>query len=396
MMGAEVWADSAASLAAALGLVLVIRRMSASRSDPLSQRFRAALGLLAALMLVRVAGWTTGLWPFLILTQVLASLVPLTAVVVAEGLLRRHAPPLLKWAALSGAGLLAVTALLPDGYPLVQWRGQALLGFQLGMLLAVGLVVTFRDRASLSAEENRSINRMLLSLLLILPLLAGDFRLGLVDLPMRTGAIGVLGLAWLSLGLGHAASGPRGVVTGFLGILMLTLGTAIAIAALARLNIWAGLQVGGVLLCGYLLLAIALEAHALQAEARADTVLRHLATAPMDDAPAFLAGIAGRAGVDAARLLGPADLGDLDPARLTALFTRDPLQTATRRGDASPDEQDLRDWLFARHQATHALLIRPAPLTLLVLNRPAIGGAELAELELRALQRMASLVWAKP
>ena len=41
------------------------------------------------------------------------------------------------------------------------------------------------------------------------------------------------------------------------------------------------------------------------------------------------------------------------------------------------------------------MLIRPEPLTILVLNRPAVGGAELAELELRALQRMAALVSAR-
>ncbi len=69
----EVWADSAVSLAAALGLVIVLRRMAFSREDPLARRFLWSLGLLAALMLARVAGWTTGLGLFAGLTVALAA-----------------------------------------------------------------------------------------------------------------------------------------------------------------------------------------------------------------------------------------------------------------------------------------------------------------------------------
>lgn len=394
-MTPELWADSATSLAAALGLTMVIRRMSASRMDPLSRRFRAALGLLAALMLVRVAAWVTEALIFQSLTMALAGFVPLTAVLVAEGLLRRHAPPVLKWAALLGAAAFVLTALFPALMPLVLWRGHALLTFQLAMLGAVAVLVALRDRSSLSAEENRSINRMLLSLVLILPILAGDFRLGAVDLPLRTGAIGILGLAWLSLGLGHAASGPRVVVAGFLGIFALSVATALVLAGIADLPLRAAVQAGGVVLCVLLLLAIALEAHDLKVEARADSVLRHLALAPLHDPTAFLAGIEGHAGVDGARLLVADDLADLDLPCLTTLLSADPVRTASQTRDLPPEDREQLDWLFQRHAASHALLVGTGPLTLLVLNRPAIGGAELAELELRALQRMAALLWAR-
>ncbi len=189
-MSAELWADSAASLAAALGLTIVIRRMGATRSDPLARRFRASLGLLVALMLVRVAAWTTGLAAFSALTTALAGAVPLAAVLVAEGLMRRHAPAALKWAVLLGAAAFCGAALMPPALLPAAVLGQSLLAFQLLALTAVVLMVLSRDRASLTAEENRSIDRMLLALLLILPLLAGDFRIGAWDLPVRTGPSG--------------------------------------------------------------------------------------------------------------------------------------------------------------------------------------------------------------
>lgn len=394
-MTAEVWADSAASLAAALGLVIVIRRMGANRGDPLARRFRWSLGMLAALMLVRVADWTTGLVPFAALTTALAGAVPLAAVLVAEGLTRRHAPSGLKWAVLLGAAAFAGAALMPATLLPAPLLGQSLMVFQLLGLAGVVLTVLARDRTSLSAEENRSIDRMLLALALILPLLAGDFRSGPLDLPIRTGAIGILGLAWLSLGLGHAAAGPRGVALGFLGIVALAGATALVLAELAGLPLRGGVQVAGVVLCALLLLAIALEAHALRAEARADSVLRHLAEAPLGSPEDFLADIETRAGVEGARLLGPADLGDFDLDRLTALFRADPLRSAARPGAPTPEEAEQLAWLFTRFEASHALMIGTAPLRLLVLNRPAIGGAELADLELRALQRMAALLSAR-
>lgn len=394
-MTPEHWADSATSLCAALGLILVLRRMTATGRDPLSARFGAALGLLAALMLVRVADWTTGLAPFHMLTQALAGAVPLTAVILTEGLLRRHAPAAMKWTALLGALVFAIAALLPATVLPPGSRSLALMVFQLAMLTALGLLVLLRDRNDLAAEENRALDRMLLSLVLILPLLIGDFRIPGIDLPLRTAPVAILGLAWLSLGLGHATSTARTLILGFAGLLALATATALALAGIAALDMRATIQAGGVVLCALLLLAIALDAHALKAEARADTVLRHLALGPLTDARAFLTEIQGRAGVEEAAILTPAALGDFDLARLARVFADDPLRSAARSGNLPPEDREQLDWLFARFEASHAMLIRPEPLTILVLNRPAVGGAELAELELRALQRMAALVSAR-
>lgn len=57
------------------------------------------------------------------------------------------------------------------------------MSFQLISLAAVGLTVLFRSREDLTAEETRALDRMLLSLWLILPLPGRDFRTPWLDLP---------------------------------------------------------------------------------------------------------------------------------------------------------------------------------------------------------------------
>ena len=394
-MTPEVWTDSATSVCAALGLLIVIGRMSATGSDPLTARFRAALGLLAALMLVRVASWTTGLGIFAMLTMLLAGLVPLLAVTLTEGLLRRHAPLALKGVVALGAVVFAILAVVP-GWIRPDMHSLALMSFQLVSLAATGLMVVARNRADLSAEENRALDRMLMSLILILPLLIGDFRTSWLDLPLRTGAIAILGLAWLSLGLGHNTGTARALILGFAGLLALAAATSVVLSQIMGADLRALAQIAGVVFCVLLLLAIARDAQALASEARADTVLRHLAHGALSDPQAFLAGLQGTAGMDEAVVLTPADLSDFDLPRMARIFTEDPLRRASDSQLLPADDGEQMAWLFTRFEASHALLIRTQPLTLLVLNRPAIGGAELAELELRAVQRMAYLLSARP
>jgi hypothetical protein len=273
-MTPEVIADSTVSLAAAIGLGLVIPGMQTG--DPLSRRFRAALGGLATLMLVRTLGWVTGRPLFDSLTTLIAGLVPLFGLIVTEAMMRRHAPPILKWMVALGAAGFAVAAFLPASLA-EPARTYILLGFQVTSLAAVGLLALTRDTASLSQDENRAIDRMLLSLLLILPLIASDFHTPLLYSPVRLGGIAILGLAWLSLGLGHSAGSGRGVILGFAGLILVAGFATLAIIGLADLPARVAVQAGAVVLSALLVYAIARETHSLRHQARADTVLRHLA-----------------------------------------------------------------------------------------------------------------------
>lgn len=388
-MTPDVIADSAVSLAAAAGLLLVMARLQ--NADPLSRRFRLALSGLVILMIVRTLAWITGIGLFDALTTIVAGAVPLYGLIVTEGMLRRHAPPALKWAALIGALAFAVIAPIPVAV-VEPARSYLLLLYQVSMIAGLGILAGSRDRSSLSPEENRAIDRLLLSLLLILPLIASDFRTPLVDTPVRLGGIAILGLAWLSLGLGRATSSPTGVIMGFLALCALSLVITVVVAALIRVSPREAVQIGAIVLSGCLVFAIGKEVHSLRTEARADTVLRHLAEGSLASPQAFLAELQARTGVEEVAFLTGEDLADLEAEDLLRCFDADPVQTRATASALAQGAGEQIAFLLDRFEATHLLLITDAPLTVLALNRPAIGGSDVALLELRAVQRMAALI----
>src|SRR6185295_8885373 len=160
-----------------------------------------------------------------------AGLLPLAALLLTEGLLRRHAPFALKFFAAGGAALFLLLALIPERFA-EPWRMAILLAFQFGGFLAIGWLVMTRDRDSLSAAENRTVERMALSLLLILPFMVTDYRPGLFEVPVRLGGIAILFLCWLTIGLGRASLGHRDTIGAF--------------AVIALSSVFAGLALGGI------------------------------------------------------------------------------------------------------------------------------------------------------
>jgi hypothetical protein len=86
-------ADSIVNLCGAIGLAVAM--MTFYRRDPrspLTHRLLVALGVIAALFLIRGAAWWTGSVVLDRLSVLPASLIPLGALIVTEGILRRHAP----------------------------------------------------------------------------------------------------------------------------------------------------------------------------------------------------------------------------------------------------------------------------------------------------------------
>src|SRR4051812_30716369 len=109
-------ADSLVNLCGAIGLsvamVALYRRDSRS---PLTKRLLVALGVIALLFFVRGAAWWTGSDVLDRISLVPAALVPLGALLITEGMLRRHAPRVVKMVfVLGGVGLGLGGALGPE------------------------------------------------------------------------------------------------------------------------------------------------------------------------------------------------------------------------------------------------------------------------------------------
>lgn len=367
------------SLAALAGLMAVDRTIRRrDPDDPVNRRFRFALAVAMALFAGRAALSVTGLGLFATLIRLSAALVPLAVLIVTEGLLRRHAPG---WAkVLVGGGTLpaVLVALWPSG-PAIDPEDLALMAFQIAGFLVSGWLVATRDRAGLSAAENRAVAGLGLSLLLFVPLAAADFLGPWLGLPVRVAGLAALALCWLAVTLGRAEAGAdaaRGLaaILGAGGAATLAIGGADWVAT------------GAAVLAALLLAAVISDATALRVEEQSLSLLRLLSEEPAG----LLRALVAHPLVEGAVVVEGAALADLDPRVLRRAFAGAPV---LRRGAAvaGTDEGETLRLLFDRYGATHLMLAGDDPPRVVALAMPVLATAPRAEAELAAVARMVRL-----
>lgn len=391
-MTAPLVADSFVSLAALGGLAVLISVIrSFDATSPLARRFLFGLNVLAVLMASRVIGWWTDIFVFKAATIVTAGLVPLATVLLAEGLLRRHAPRATKWIAAGGAATFAILAFLPAAIA-EPWRVTLLFLYQLVTFALAGHMTVTRDRASLSMAENQAVDRVALSLLLILPLLVTDFRSAYIDQPVRLGGVAILFLCWLLISLGQRAVRHRDTLVSFVILLSVSLLGALTIGFDNGLDTVALVRAASVVICATLLGVIWKDSISLRMEQRRQSLIRHLAEDTIEDTVGFLKELENHPLVDGALLLGEDELADLDLPVIKALFLARPLLRAAEIGSlAQPDAEQLA-WLLEKYEVTHVMLVSRQPFRLIALNMPSISATPGAETELKVVQRMALLI----
>ena len=290
--------------------------------------------------------------------------------------------------------LFFLLALIPERFA-EPWRMAILLAFQFGGFLAIGWLVMTRDRDSLSAAENRTVERMALSLLLILPFMVTDYRPGLFEVPVRLGGIAILFLCWLTIGLGRASLGHRDTIGAFAVVALSSVFAGLALGGIDDLG-WRGSVQGVVIVLSATLLAVIYnDSVSLTAEKRRDSLLKHMAEGDLTDSARFLRGLQHHMLVDGALILPAADLGDFDLKVLARALQQEPVRSLADVQPDAPVDQDMREqlaWLFEKYEATHVLLATLEPLTVVALNMPALASSPGLEMELRAVQRMAMLI----
>ncbi len=380
------------SLAALAGLMIlqgVI--MARDRSAPLNRRFLFGLRVLMMLFAGRALFVVTDLQVFRFFILLAAACVPVSVVILAEGMLRRHAPAWVKIWIAGGTTVFAVSALWWSS-SIDPARLIGLLLFQISGFAIGGYLVLTRDRASLSAAENKAVERMALSLVVLMPLAAADFLMTYLGLPVQISPLGVLFLCWLAVSLARAQVQHRAPLLSF--------GASVAVAAIAGGVVarMAGLGRDGTILTLVLVLAavlvavLSVEAQSVRAEERSHSLLRHMAEDRSRDALGFLRGLQAHPMVEGAVIIEAPQLAEMDDGVLQHIFRVRPV---LRRADppfTDGPEGDHISHLFARYDASHILLVRQAPLALVALSMPAMSASPRAELELAAVQRMASLM----
>ncbi len=380
------------SAAALVGLV-VLQNVLVRRDqwDPINRRFLFGIRVTMLLFAGRILASITGIEAFRVLVLLAAALIPLGVLLLTEGLLRRHAPPLIKLLVGGGAVAFGISALWYSD-SIDPARLFALLGFQtMGFVLSGWMVVT-RDQTQLSRSENALVVRLGLSLLLFIPLAAGDFLLLYFGLPIQFSALGVLILCWLAIGLGRTHQGHRATLTNLGVMIVAAVGVGGMVAFLGQLGWDDALLCIAAIMAVLFVVAILNDARALQHEDQSLGLLRYLATAQTDDPMVFLRDLQNHPLVEGAVVVNETSLTGLQDDVLDRIFAASPVLRRSDPPYLGPVADDHIAYLFERYAATHVILAMPRPRVLIALSMPSLGLSPAAELELQVVQRIAALL----
>ena len=315
----------------------------------------------------------------------------MAALLVAEGLLRRHAPRRLKLAILGGSVVAAVVSLLP-GIPVVVGT-YVYLAVVAGGFGAIGILLWTRDRTSLTEAENAGIRRVAIAMILLVPLIATDFPSIWPGLPVRFGALGALVFLFFTFGSGRDTNGER--------VLSLLVFFAIAgLFAFGYLSAGHGGDAGQAIrtmavgMSGLIFAALFSEALGARAE-------RRRAANPLLAAHTreqFVGALKQHRLIGAARILEEDDIAPLRHAEFDSLIAVNPV---LKRAD-TPWGRSIRDdgverakSLFMTYDATHVMRLSHQPMRLAIFSVPQFSSDARTESEIAAAQRIGELIFGR-
>ncbi|MFG3595909.1 hypothetical protein [Bradyrhizobium sp. RDI18] len=388
-------ADSIVNLCGAIGLgVAMITLHRRDPKGPLTRRLLVALGIIALLFLVRGTAWWSGSAGLNNLSAIPAGLIPLGALIVTEGILRRHAPRPAKIALLSGGialGLAGAAGLETLAVPVAI----LLALFQLGSFAICAWLLATRDRATLMVSENRIVGRLAVGAILVIPFIITDFRVLFPDIPVRLGALGALLVVAAILIAERGAETQRQAL--MMTALRLSSSALLGIAAAfvapdadaAQVMRFCAIAIAGVLTIG--LMVDALRAHF---ESQVPGVLNSVAASPARTRDALIAELARHPIFESARRYRESELSSFDPQLL-----RDFLSTrrVLRRPDApwgltsSDPAVERVVSLLAANSATHLIVLSHDPVDVITLAVPVISADPATETALALLRRLLAL-----
>jgi hypothetical protein len=394
-MTSGVIADSIVNWCGAIGLAVAM--MTFYRRDPrspLTRRLLLALGVIALLFLMRGAAWWTGSAVLDRLSVVPAALIPLGDLIVTEGILRRHAPRTVKMAALFGGILLG----LGGAFGVERFAtpyAVALSLFQLLGFAACAWLLAARDRATLMASENRSIGRLAVGALVVIPFILTDFRTLFPDIPVRLGALGALLTVTVILIAGGGAETRRHGLSmmalrlfssALLGIAAAFMAPDVDAAQIIR---FAAVAIAGVLTIG--LMTDALRAYF---ESQEPGVLNSVAASPAATREQLIAELAHHPIFESARRYRESELAAYDPPRLRDfLATRRVLRRSEAPWGLVPSDPAVERAvsLISANSATHVIVLSHDPVDLIVLAVPVTSADPATETALALVRRLLAL-----
>jgi hypothetical protein len=395
-MTSGVIADSIVNLCGAIGLtVAMVTLYRRDAKSPLTRRLLLALGVIAILFFVRGAAWWTGNALLDRISLIPAAFVPLGALIVTEGILRRHAPrPVKTVIVLGGIGLGFGGALGLEHFATL--HSVLLSLFQLAGFATCRLLLATRDHTTLMASENRSIGRLAVGALIVIPLHRHRFPGARSRYPGPARRIG---------GAARRHGDPdrrrRRAETRRQALLM----TALRLSSSALLGAAAafvspdvdGAQIMrfcAIAISGVLTIGLMVDALRAYFESQVPGVLNSVAASPARTRDQLIAELARHPIFESARRYRENELAAYDPPMLRDfLSTRRVLRRAEAPwGPTSSDPAVERAVsLMAANIATHLIVLSHDPIDVIVLAVPVISADPATETALALVRRLLAL-----
>jgi hypothetical protein len=362
--------------------------------SPLTRRLLFMLGVAAALFFVRGVAWWSGSAWLDRLSLIPAALVPLGALIVTEGMLRRHAPRAVKRSAVFGAMLLGLGGALGLGDFATPYS-IALSLFQLAGFVACAWLLASRDRGTLLTSENRSIGRLAVGALLVIPFVITDFQVLAPDIPVRLGALGaLLVVTAVLIAGGNTETRRQGILMTALRLCSAALlGAAAACVSgdvdLAQIMRFCAIAIAGVLTIG--LMTDTLRAFF---EQQVPGVLDSIAASRAATRDQLISELARHPLFESARRFREAELVAYDPLLLRDfLFAKRVLRRPEAPWGRTPTDPAVERMvsLMAASSATHVMILSHDPVDLIVLAVPVISADPATETALALLRRLLAL-----
>ena len=359
-------------------------------SSALRSRLGFALGGLCLFFASRAASKALGSPALALLTLMIASGLPIAALLLAEGVLRRHAPWALKVLTTAGGLVVAVVLFATAGCaPASSW---GLGAYVVLSLLGVILLLLTHDRSSLSRQENAGVDALLTAGALLTVLSLTDF---LPAAPIGLSGIGAAAVAFVLSANPSSSREGRAVLAALAVTGLIAAGAALALAAPLQLRTTPEqIRLGAILLALLLGAGGILGASRNTDDAAARTFALALARANLSSLDHFLRDLADQPLLAGLRLAeGPA-LADYDADGLGEAMAAQAVWTEGALLDPRivvpvRARDELRD-LMARTEATHAVMISARPLRIALLTLPSLGANDDAESSLALFRKLAA------
>jgi len=375
------------------GLWLSVRQNGAM--SPVERRISYLAVALMFMFFMRSWFWANNSYTIERIGLIPAVFIPFLVLITTEGLMRRHAPFLMKL-------LTALTVIIGGGVVILGHR-QFEPWFSYGMCAVQFIVFLFclfwimtRKAADLTASESRSASIFALTLVCVSLVGLTDFP-EIITLPVRLGAVGVLVVAYLLVFTNSRTFSFRDVALE-LAVISAAVGVALWMSVtVLKANSWDAAYALGVVLFSLLLSTVIMYRVFMARSGIDGQAERILSQASTDTLEGFLGNALASKMTPYSAVLGPNDLTDYNIDNLIQAYEANPvihdkMLSGTHNSTVSETASEQIEDILSRHQASHSFMASKSPPLIVVSATQPFGDEREFSTYLALVSKIARLI----